>query len=110
MKKTFATFFSPGPVWIAGKTSREQPYWTEHAAFMDQLFENGIIVLGGPYADYTSLLVIVEALDEEAVYALFEHDPFVIYEIVHISSVHEWLIFLDVRYKLLPVRMPHTEA
>lgn len=110
MKKTFAAFFSPGPAWRGGKTSREQPYWTEHAAFMDQLFEDGTVVLGGPYADYTRLLVIVEALDEEAVHALFGHDPFVIHEIVRISSVHEWLIFLDARHKPSPVRAPDTEA
>src|SRR5438270_5760662 len=95
MKKTFATFFSPGPAWIAGKTSREQPCWTEHAAFMDKLFEDGAVILGGPYADYTGLLVIVEALHEEEVYKLFGDDPFVVNEIVRISSVHEWLIFLD---------------
>lgn len=110
MKKTFAAFFSPGPQWRGGKTSREQPYWAEHAAFMDQLFDDGTVILGGPYADYTSLLVIVEALDEEAVHALFELDPFVIHEIVRLSSVHEWLIFLDARHKLSPVRMPNTET
>jgi uncharacterized protein YciI len=69
------------------------------AEFMDQIFDDGTVVLGGPYADYTSVLVIVEALDEEAVHRLFEHDPFVIHEILHISSVHQWLIFLDARRK-----------
>ncbi len=99
MKKTFATFFSPGPTWIAGKTSREQPCWTEHAAFMDKLFEDGRVILGGPYADYTGLLVIVEALNEEDVYELFRHDLFVVNGIVRINSIHEWLIFLDARHK-----------
>ena len=99
MKKTFATFFSPGLAWIAGKTSRQQPYWTEHAAFMDKLFEDGTVILGGPYADYTGFLVIVEALNEEEVYELFGEDPFVVNEIVRISSIHEWLIFLDARHK-----------
>ena len=99
VKKTFATFFSPGPTWIAGKTSREQLCWTEHAAFMKKLFEDGTIVLGGPYADYTRLLVIVEALHEEEVFELFRDDPFVVHEIVRISSIHEWLIFLDARQK-----------
>src|SRR2546427_10617519 len=97
MKKNFATFFSPGPAWIAGKTSREQLWWTEHAAFMDKLFEDGTVILGGPYADYTGLLVIVEALHEEEVFELFGGDPFVVNEIVRISSIHEWLIFLDAR-------------
>ena len=99
MKKTFAIFFSPGPAWIAGKTSREQPYWAEHAAFMDKLFEDGTVILGGPYADYTGLLVIIEALHEEEVHDLFEQDPFVLHEIIYMSGVHEWLIFLDVRHK-----------
>lgn len=99
MKKTFAIFFSSGPAWRAEKTSREQPYWTEHAAFMDKLFEDGTVILGGPYADYTGLLVIIEALHEEEVHKLFGQDPFVIHGIICISSVHEWLIFLDARHK-----------
>jgi uncharacterized protein len=99
MKKTFVIFFSPGPSWVTGKTSREQPYWAEHATFMDKLFEEGTVILGGPYADYTGILVVVEAFHEEEVYALFRDDPFVVNEIVRISSVHEWLIFLDARHK-----------
>jgi len=66
---------------------------------MEKLFEDGTIVLGGPYADYTGLLVIVEALHEEEVFELFRDDPFVVHEIVRISSIHEWLIFLDARQK-----------
>jgi uncharacterized protein YciI len=81
MKKTFAIFFASGPAWIAGKTSREQTYWIEHAAFMEKLFEDGTVILGGPYADYTGLLVIIEALHKEEVHELFGQDPFVIHEI-----------------------------
>ena len=66
---------------------------------MEKLFEDGTIVLGGPYADYTRLLVIVEALHEEEVFELFRDDPFVVHEIVRISSIHEWLIFLHARQK-----------
>ena len=66
---------------------------------MDRLFEDGTVILGGPYADYSNLLVIIEVLHEEEVQQLFEHDPFVIHGIVCISGVHEWLIFLDARRK-----------
>ena len=38
MKNTFMLLWAPGPAWVLGKTVREQPYWTEHAAFMDRLF------------------------------------------------------------------------
>jgi hypothetical protein len=65
---------------------------------------------GGPYADYTGLLVIVEAHHEEEVYELFREDPFVVNELVRISSIHEWLIFLDTRHKQQPARMLNKSA
>lgn len=98
-KRTFALSASAGQAWIAGKTSREQPYWAEHAAFMDQLFAEGMIVMGGPYADYRGIMVILEAPNEEQVYAVFKDDPFVIQGVLSIKSVREWLVFLDARRK-----------
>ncbi|WP_165422864.1 YciI family protein [Ktedonosporobacter rubrisoli] len=97
MKKTFATFFVPGPAWIAGKTSREQPYWTEHAAFLDKLFADGMVILGGPFANYSDLLVIIEADTEEQVHSLFKQDPFVLHNIIRVRAIREWLLFLDAR-------------
>lgn len=99
MKKTFIIFFTPGSAWIAGKTSREQPFWIEHAAFMDALFENGTVIMGGPFADYSSIMVVLEASDESEVRGLFKRDPFIVQGILRLSSVHEWLVFLDARNK-----------
>ena len=99
LNKTFITMFTPGPNWAAGKTSREQPYWTEHAAFMDALFEAGTVIMGGPFADYSHFMVIVEASDENAVRDLFKRDPFVAQGIFHLVGVHEWVVFLDARKK-----------
>ena len=31
----------------SGKGAREQPLWDEHALFMDDFFERGVIALGG---------------------------------------------------------------
>lgn len=97
MPKTFVVECVPGPAWVAGNTSREQPYWTEHAAFMDALFADGTVVLGGPIADYSSLLIIVAAEAAADVTARFEADPFVVHAVVRVQSVREWLIFLDAR-------------
>ena len=99
MNKTFVTMFAPGANWVEGKTSREQPYWTEHAAFMDALFEDGTVIMGGPFADYSTILVIVEAAGEKAVRELFQRDPFIAQGILDLPSIHEWLIFLDARKK-----------
>jgi uncharacterized protein YciI len=99
MKNTFVILWAHGPAWIEGKTVREQPYWTEHAAFMDPLFESGMVVLGGPFADGTGSLVIVEAESEQEVADLFMRDPFVVHDIFALSSLKQWLLFLDARRK-----------
>jgi uncharacterized protein len=33
------------------KSVREQTYWDDHARFMDALFDAGVVILGGPFAD-----------------------------------------------------------
>jgi uncharacterized protein YciI len=62
---------------------------------MDRLFENGTVVLGGPFADATGSLVIVEAENEHEVAELFAHDPFVMHNIFVLSSLKQWLLFLN---------------
>ena len=97
MKNTFAILWAPGPAWVLGKTVREQTYWTEHAAFMDRLFENGTVIMGGPFTDGTGSLVLVEAKEENEVRTLFADDPFVVHCIFVLSSLKQWQLFLDAR-------------
>ena len=99
MKNTFMLLWGHGPAWVEGKTVREQPYWTEHAAFMDPLFDNGMVVLGGPFADGTGSMVIVEAESEQEVADLFARDPFAVYDIFALNSLKQWQLFLDARRK-----------
>lgn len=99
MKNTFVILWAHGPAWVEGKTVREQPYWTEHAAFMDALFDKGMVVLGGPFADGTGSMVIVEAESEQEVTDLIAHDPFVVHGIFALGSLKQWQLFLDARRK-----------
>ena len=48
-----------GSEWLPGKGAREQPLWPEHAAFMDDLFERGLIALGGPFLDGSGAMVVL---------------------------------------------------
>jgi hypothetical protein len=41
MKNTFLAFSSAGPNRDFSKCTREQPFWDEHAAFIDQLVADG---------------------------------------------------------------------
>jgi uncharacterized protein len=99
MKNTFIILWAPGPAWVPGKTVREQPHWAQHATFMDRLFENGTVVLGGPFDDATGSLVIVEAENKQEVAELFARDPFVVHDIFVRSLLKQWVLFLDARRK-----------
>jgi hypothetical protein len=61
----FLVFRNPGPSWVPGRGTREQPLWDEHAVFIDRLFEEGRILLAGPYADSSRALLVVQARDAE---------------------------------------------
>lgn len=97
MTTLFLVFREPGPAWRAGVSTREQPLWHEHAAFMDNIFAQGRIVLAGPYADWSRALIIVEARDAEEAAALFHDDPWYDAGILVPGDVIEWTIFLDSR-------------
>src|SRR5262249_13792229 len=61
-KRLFLAFREPGPSWAPGVHTREQRLWDEHAAFMDDLYARGHVVLAGPYADGSGrALVILDA-------------------------------------------------
>jgi len=100
MKNTFVILWAPGAAWTAGKTVREQAYWDEHAEFMDRLFENGTVIMGGPFNDGTGSLVIVEAEEINEVSSLFANDPFVVHQIFTLRSLKQWQLFLDARQKV----------
>lgn len=95
MTTLFLAFRDLGPAWRPGVASRQQPLWDEHAAFMDALFDAGHIVLAGPYADCSRVLVIVQARDAEEAAALLGDDPWVKAGILIPGDVVEWTVFLD---------------
>ena len=68
MKNTFLAISSAGPNADSSKATREQPLSDEHVAFIDQLVEEGFILMGGPLVDEVGLphgaLIIVNAEDE----------------------------------------------
>ena len=48
-----------GPAWVGGRATREQPFWDEHAAFIDGLAAEGRVMLAGPFTDWTGALQIL---------------------------------------------------
>lgn len=95
--KLFLCFNEPGGSWVAGTPTREQPRWDEHAAFIDDLFDRGRIMIAGPYADWSGALVVARAASSEAARALFDADPWHVHDILQVTRVQEWVVFLDDR-------------
>ena len=86
-----------GSEWVAGKGAREQPLWPEHAAFMDDLFAQGLIALGGPFLDGSGAMVVLRVESETEARALLAPDPWCSggRDIQGIGRVRPWTIFLD---------------
>ena len=101
MKNTFVAISSSGPNADRSKTTREQPFWDEHVAFIDQLVEDGFILMGGPFVDEAGLprgaLLIVNAEDENEVSEKLKNDPWFERGILKLESVKRWQIFIDRR-------------
>jgi len=95
MSTLFLLFFDHGPSWVPGVSTRKQPLWDEHAVFVDWLFEQGRIVLAGPYADNSRALVIVKARDAEEAKALYRDDPWAKAGILKVSEAIGWTVFLS---------------
>jgi uncharacterized protein len=95
--RLFLAFRDPGPSWAPGVPTRGQSLWEDHAAFMDDLFARGHVVLAGPYADFSRALVIVVAGDAADASALLRGDPWEKAEILVPGEVIEWVVYLDSR-------------
>lgn len=99
MKKAIIVFLRPGSHWNPDKSVREQAYWDDHARFMDSLFEDGKVILAGPFADGSGSMVILKAESEEVARATFQDDPWAQHDILVAVEFKEWTIFLDARDK-----------
>ena len=95
--RLFLAFREPGPSWVPGVPTRQQPLWDDHAAFMDGLFARGHVVLAGPYADFSRALVIVDAGDAEEASVLLRGDPWEKAGILVSGQIIEWVVYLDSR-------------
>jgi uncharacterized protein len=97
MKNLFVAISSAGPNRDPSKGTREQPFWDEHAKFIDQLVEDGAILMGGPFVDEGGAMLIFNAGGENEVRSKLKDDPWAEHGILRLESVKRWEIFIDQR-------------
>lgn len=90
----YAAILRRGSAWRPGEL-HEQRLWPEHAAFMNNLAERGVILLGGPLVDGQQLLLILAVADEAAAEAALAADPWRAAGLLELVSVRQWTIQLE---------------
>jgi uncharacterized protein YciI len=90
--------------WVASRAMREQELWTEHADFINGLYREGFVLLGGPLGPGTPhrALLIVQAAAEQVVRSRLATDPWVRAGILRVVTVEAWKILVS-NDKLDPV-------
>ncbi len=78
----------------------EQDEWAGHADFMDELADEGTVVLGGPLSGGTHVLLICQGPDEETVRARLAQDPWARLGLLEVASVERWEVLLG-RFSLV---------
>ncbi|MGH2997440.1 MAG: YciI family protein [Gaiellaceae bacterium] len=84
-----------GPAWDHSRPRRRQAGWDEHAAFMDALTEEGVVVLGGPVGegDGKGVLLVADVESAAAIRARLADDPWAS-DMLTIESVEPWSVWL----------------
>ena len=84
-----------GPQWNPTRAMEEQTSWTAHAAYMDRLVDEGVVVLGGPLDDVRVVLAMA-AESPDAVRAILRRDPWSGTHL-RVDRIEPWTIRLDGR-------------
>jgi uncharacterized protein YciI len=93
----FAVTEARGSGWDPERARRQQDQWDAHAAFMDALVDDGVVILGGPLGSGEIVLLIIAAANEEDVVARLADDPWFHLDILRIAKIERWEILLDGR-------------
>jgi uncharacterized protein YciI len=91
----FVVIREPGPAWAPASSTREQEQWTEHAAFMEALVDDGFVVLGGPLGDGPTTLLIVDSGSEDEIRTRLANDPWAPLDLLSISRIEPWEVLLS---------------
>jgi len=93
----FAVIREAGPGWVEGKGSYEQPEVGDHAAFMDDLAEDGFLLFAGPIGDDNGrfrALLIVQADEAAEISTRLADDPWARARRLEVVSAEPWKVIV----------------
>ena len=95
MAEYFLVTQVPGPAWDHSRPRREQDGWDEHAAFVDGLSNEGVVVFGGPLGDpaFGPALLVFHAESEAEIRRRLADDPWMD-TILTVETIQPWSIWV----------------
>jgi hypothetical protein len=93
-RKVFAVINTRGPNWNDDKPMEEQGDWRAHADFMNELVDDGFMLLGGPLVGTRDVLLIVRATDEAEVASRLDNDIWVRTSLLARRQINPWWLRL----------------
>jgi uncharacterized protein YciI len=94
----FVVLREAGPAWIDGKSAFEQPEVNQHAAFMNALAEEGIVMFAGPVAgserERIRVLLVVDVHSQSEIQRRLADDPWTRTERLTTTSVEPWNVIV----------------
>jgi uncharacterized protein len=84
------TYFAVDLVPVAGSAFNPEVLG-KHTARLRELHERGTLILGGPFADHSGGLLVLNCSDQSAAETLMRADPLVVSS-MSTFRIHTWLI------------------
>jgi len=92
----FAVTREAGPAWADGKGAFEQPGGNDHAGYMNELAESGLIIAAGPLAGSENgrirVLLIADADDEAEIVRHLATDPWERTQQIQTTTIEPWML------------------
>jgi uncharacterized protein YciI len=93
-KKLFAVMLARGAAYQHGQPLEQQVEWDSHAKFMDDLVDEGVVMLGGPLEGTNEVLLIFRAQSEAEIRQRLAADPWHRMGLLEVSRVMPWTLRL----------------
>jgi uncharacterized protein YciI len=94
----FAVWREAGPAWERESGIADQPGVSDHAAFMNQLADEGFVLIAGPLGGTESghlrVLLIVNAGTPAEIYGRLAGDPWVTTGQIQVVSIEPWSVLI----------------
>jgi len=94
MPRIFAVTRSRGAAWNDSLSLQQQDDWRGHADFMNALFAEGFVLLGGPLEDTPDVLLIIRAKNAEEIHIRLSEDSWTRKDLLRVKQIVPWLLRL----------------